>query len=212
MNVIIVYVPTHKRSKLLQVTPDQVRWKINALSKKYKHCLENAEPEKFRYFKEMDNIYARYNVDCDSYSLQNEDQLEKKKFHNRYQKAVAENVSVSVVKSGRESKCMIGFRKLRLANRIHSDRTQSKITLEKQWIEYLKRQDDQRTLRDEMHEKSLKLREEELELRKKELELKQSVELKRIELIEKEQDQLFKIEREKCDMLKCFCAKRNILL
>lgn len=38
------------------MTADQVRWKINALTKKYKRCINTGQSIKFKYFKEMDDI------------------------------------------------------------------------------------------------------------------------------------------------------------
>ncbi|KAG6459504.1 uncharacterized protein LOC115449498 [Manduca sexta] len=178
----------------IDMTPDQIRWKINALTKKYKQCIDNGQHEKFRYFKEMDDIYAQYNVDCDSYTIT--DLLHKKKDIGKIQPCNEE------LKPCAESKAMIELRKIRLANRIESDRNQGKIQLERQWLEYLKRKEEQNQWRDEMYERHLKIREEELELKKRELELKESLEYKKIELMEKEQEDLLHIEREKCELLK----------
>lgn len=180
----------------IDMTADQVRWKINALTKKYKQCIDSEcrQYEKFKYFKEMDSIYSQYNVDCDSYLIT--ELLHKNNERNN------QNVNSSLSKKPIESKAVIEMRKIRLANRIDSERNQSKIQLEKQWLVYLKTQEDQRQLRDRMFERSLKLKEEELELRKRELELIESLEGKIIDLIEKEHDQVLQLEREKCDLMK----------
>lgn len=188
------------------MSPDQVRWKINALAKKYKQCVDSGQHEKFKYFKEMDNIYAQYNVDCDSFTLQNAETLQKRKRRSQLNTSGTE----SGIKSNSESKAMIELRKLRLANRIESDRSQSKINLEKQWLDYLKRQEEQQKWRDDIFERTLKLREEELELKRKELEMKESIELRKIEVREREQEEMLQIEREKCEMLKkIFTKQRN---
>lgn len=190
------------------MSPDQVRWKINALAKKYKQCVDNGKHEKFRYFKEMDNIYAQYNVDCDSFTLQNAEVLQKRKA-TRKCKLPTTPVTELGAKRNPESKAMIELRKLRLANRIESDRSQSKINLEKQWLEYLKRQEDQQKLRDDIFERTLRLREEELELKRKELEMKELIEFKNIEAKGREQEERLQIEKEKCEMLKKIFEKQR---
>ncbi|KAF9822267.1 hypothetical protein SFRURICE_017542 [Spodoptera frugiperda] len=183
----------------IEMTPDQVRWKINALAKKYKQCVDNGQHDKFKYFKIMNDIYSQYHVDCDSYALT---ELLHKKKDNR----MSGNDQNS--KMTQESKAVIEMRKIRLANRIESDRFQGKIQLEKQWLEYLQRQEEQKQWRDEIYDRNLKLREEELELRRRELEIKETLELKKIELKEKEYRETLQIEREKCELLKEMFSKR----
>ncbi|XP_022819909.1 uncharacterized protein LOC111362988 [Spodoptera litura] len=183
----------------IEMTPDQVRWKINALTKKYKQCVDSGHHDKFKYFKIMNDIYSQYHVDCDSYALT---ELLHKKKDNRI------NGSDQNSKMNQESKAVIEMRKIRLANRIESDRFQGKIQLEKQWLEYLQRQEEQKQWRDEIYDRNLKLREEELELRRRELEIKETLELKKIELKEKEYRETLQIEREKCELLKEIFSKR----
>ncbi|CAH2086688.1 unnamed protein product [Euphydryas editha] len=186
----------------IEMTSDQVRWKINALTKKYKQCLDTGQHMKFKYFKEMDNIYAQYNVDCDTFNI-GEFMHKKKDFKQSYYKDTS-------IKTSAESKAMIELRKVRLANRIESERTQSKINLEKQWLEYLKRQEESKLMQDEIFERNLKLKEEDLELRRQEIEMKESIELRKLELIEKKHEELLMIEREKYEMLKQIFANRVI--
>ena len=183
------------------MSPDQVRWKINALTKKYKQCVDSGQHDKFKYFKIMNDIYAQYHVDCDSYTLT--ELLHKKKDVNKMSMTNEHNLKLS-----QESKSVIEMRKIRLANRIESDRTQGKIQLEKQWLEYLRRQEEQKQWRDEIYDRNLKLREEELELRRQELEIKETLELKKIQLKEKEYRDILQIEREKCELLKEIFSKR----
>ncbi|KAJ8725492.1 hypothetical protein PYW08_003675 [Mythimna loreyi] len=185
----------------IEMSPDQVRWKINALTKKYKQCVDSGQHDKFKYFKMMNDIYAQYHVDCDSYTLT--ELLHKKKdLHNM---SVTDEQNL---KLNHESKAVTEMRKIRLANRIESDRSQGKIQLEKQWLEYLRRQEEQKQWRDEIYDRNLKLREEELELRKRELEIKETLELKKIQLKEKEYRETLQIEREKCELLKEIFSKR----
>ncbi|XP_049866979.1 uncharacterized protein LOC126367488 [Pectinophora gossypiella] len=191
----------------IEVTPDQVRWKINALAKKYKQCVESGEHEKFRYYKEMDNIYLQYNVECTDYSLLNAEKTDKRQARKR-QLAETANATPST-KSATESKAMIELRKVRLANRIEADRSQSKISLEKQWLDYLKRQEEHKRWRDEIFERNLKLKEEELELRKKELAMKETLELQKLDLKERDQDEMLQIERQKCELLKRIFSHQN---
>lgn len=96
------------------------------------------------------------------------------------------------------------FRKLRAERR-------AKVELDKQWIEYIKRQEEQKQIRDERYERSLRLKEEELQLRRKELELKQSIALRKLQLRENKQEELLKIEREKCALLRKLVAEHEIL-
>ncbi|CAH0748052.1 unnamed protein product [Diatraea saccharalis] len=179
----------------IDMTPDQVRWKINALTKKYKKCIETECLNKFKYFKEMDNIYSLYNVDSDAY-------------------LISELMHDIRIKNGKtlsnnkrqfpESKHSIKIRKIRLANRIESDRCQAKINLERQWIEYLHIQECLRIQRDETIDRGLDIKEQELQLRKKELDLKQSIELRNIQLNEKYLDEYLQVQKEKCELLKQF--------
>ncbi|XP_026494930.2 uncharacterized protein LOC113399880 isoform X1 [Vanessa tameamea] len=186
----------------IEMTSDQVRWKINALTKKYKQCVDTGHHMKFKYFKEMDNIYAQYNVDCDTFTIG--DFIHKKKDGKQ------PYIKESSIKINVESKAMIELRKIRLANRIESERTQSKINLEKQWLEYLKRQEHNKLLQDALFERNLKIKEEDLQLRRQEIEMKESIEIRKLQLKEQEQDGLLLIEREKCEMLKQIFADRII--
>ncbi|XP_068629532.1 reticulocyte-binding protein homolog 2a-like [Battus philenor] len=188
----------------IEMTSDQVRWKINALTKKYKQCIDSGQHEKFKYFKEMDSIYSKFNVDNDAYTIA--ELLQKKKECEKDQTNAALNQNVGF-KSGHESKTMIELRKVRLASRIESDTSQSKIHLENQWLEYLKRQEEQKHTRDEMLDRDLELREEELELRKRAIEIKNSIDLRKMEMWERKQETLLSIEREKFEMLKKFFSK-----
>lgn len=192
---------------IFQVTPDQVRWKINALAKKYKQCLDNGQHNKFKYFSTMDNIYAQYNVDCDSYNLHNPDLTDYKKNIRKCQTDYhSDNVTYSL-KSAQESRVLTELRKRRLARRIESERSQSKMNLERQWLEYLKRQELQTKWRDDVFENHLKLKKEELELRKKELEIKEALELQKLEMQDKDQEEMLQIEKEKCKLLKMIVLK-----
>ncbi|XP_075970073.1 uncharacterized protein LOC142972669 [Anticarsia gemmatalis] len=183
----------------IDMTPDQIRWKINALTKKFKQCLNSGHHENFKYFKAMENIYSQYNIDSDSNTVT--ELLQKKKDVHRM------NMLAHDFKFRHETKAMIEMRKIRLANRIECDRSQGKIQLEKQWLEYLKKQEEQKQLRDEICERNLKLREEELELRKRELEIKETLEYKKIQLMEKEIDDMLQFEREKCRLINNILSK-----
>ncbi|XP_049866981.1 uncharacterized protein LOC126367489 [Pectinophora gossypiella] len=165
----------------IEVTPDQVRWKINALTKKYKDCVDNGQgSSSFKYYNEMHHILGRYSDDTGTYRLAS---------------GVMQNCDNRTKKSLNKTP----FRKLRAERR-------AKIELDKQWIEYLKRQDEQKQIRDERYERSLRVKEEELQLRKKELELKQTLALKKLQLKERKQEELLKIEREKCSLLRKLLA------
>lgn len=116
----------------------------------------------------------------------------------------------ALIQTNSESKAMTKMRKVRLANRIESDLTQSKLKLEKQWLEYLNRQEQNRLLQDEVFDRNLRIREEELELRRQELVIKESLELRKLQLKEREQNELLKIEQEKCDTLKFLLDNRDV--
>lgn len=174
----------YRHDKIFQVTPDQVRWKINALTKKYKDCVDNGqETIAFKYFNEMHQILGRYNEDSGTYRLAS---------------GVIQNQEIDKDNSANRKipyKNSTPFRKLRAERR-------AKVELDKQWIDYIKRQEEQKQVRDERYERSLRLREEELQLKKKELEIKQSIALRKLQLKEKRQEEILKIEREKCALLR----------
>lgn len=171
----------------MQVTTDQVRWKINALTKKYKDCRDTGQGAlAFKYYNEMHQILGRYNDTVGNYRLasgiiQDKD-LEKNK----------RNITLKSTP----------FRKLRAERK-------AKVELEKQWTDYLKRQEELRLIRDERNERSLRLKEEELQLRKKELEIRQSLALKRLQLKERKQEEMLKIEKEKCALLRKLLANHD---
>ncbi|KAG6459508.1 hypothetical protein O3G_MSEX011421 [Manduca sexta] len=176
-----------------KVTPDQVRWKINALTKKYKDCIDNGQGAmSFKYFNEMHQILGRYNDNGGNYRLasgviQNQEDLDRDKS-----------------KRNIPYKTSTPFRKLRAERR-------AKVELDKQWIDYIRRQEEQKQIRDERYERSLRLKEEELQLRKKELEIKQSLALKKLQLKEKKQEEMLKIEREKCVLLRKLIADQELI-
>lgn len=122
----------------------------------------------------MHQILGRYNDDSGTYRL-----------------ASGVQRDTEVVKS---KTLKAPFRKLRAERR-------AKVELDKQWMEYLKKQDEQKQIRDERLERSLILREEKLQLRKKELELKQNLALKKLQLKQRKHEELLRIEREKCELL-----------
>ncbi|XP_061712040.1 golgin subfamily A member 6-like protein 22 [Cydia pomonella] len=200
-----VAISDNLKSYNIEMTPDQVRWKINALTKKYKQAVDSGQ-KRFKYFKEMNNIFGQCEDEEDTINLE----------HVRHKKIFRKNhlnMSLSEpshMRGNYESKATIELRKIRLANRIEADRSQSKINLERQWLEYLNRQEEQRQWREEMFERSLKLRERELELRRKELEMKEAFELKKLQLKEREQEELLKIERDKCNILSKMVEKRRL--
>lgn len=178
------YICMCKLQLLLQVTSDQVRWKINALTKRYKDCVDNGlNSSDFKYFNEMHQILGRYSDDTGTYRLASGVQRD------------AEVVKSKTLKAP--------FRKLRAER-------QAKVELDKQWMEYLKKQDEQKQIRDERLERSLILREEKLQLQKKELELKQSLALKKLQLKQRKHEELLKIEREKCELLMKLVEKKLI--
>ncbi|XP_013182301.1 PREDICTED: uncharacterized protein LOC106128449 [Papilio xuthus] len=165
----------------IEVTPDQVRWKINALTKKYKDSIENGQGNlTFKYFNEMHQILGQYNDDNETYRLAS---------------------GVAQCDRGQSNKNTILS-----CSPYHKIRTErkAKVELDKQWLDYLKRQEEQKELRDQRYERSLRLKQEELELRKKELEIKESLALKKLQLKEKMQEEILKIEREKCALLRAF--------
>ncbi|KAG6459506.1 uncharacterized protein LOC115449499 isoform X2 [Manduca sexta] len=181
------------KSLNIEVTPDQVRWKINALTKKYKDCIDNGQGAmSFKYFNEMHQILGRYNDNGGNYRLasgviQNQEDLDRDKS-----------------KRNIPYKTSTPFRKLRAERR-------AKVELDKQWIDYIRRQEEQKQIRDERYERSLRLKEEELQLRKKELEIKQSLALKKLQLKEKKQEEMLKIEREKCVLLRKLIADQELI-
>ncbi|XP_068629533.1 reticulocyte-binding protein homolog 2a-like [Battus philenor] len=171
------------KSLNIEVTPDQVRWKINALTKKYKDCIESGQGNMaFKYFNEMHQILGRYNDDNEIYKLAS---------------GVSHDCEKVKVKKNIIFSNSTPHRKLRAERR-------AKVELDKQWLEYLKRQEDQKQIRDQRYERSLRLKEEELALRKKELEMKESFALKKLQLREKKQEEILMIEREKCALLRKF--------
>ncbi|CAD0196648.1 unnamed protein product [Chrysodeixis includens] len=183
------------KSLNVEVTPDQVRWKINALTKKYKDCIDNGQGAmSFKYFNEMHQILGRYSDNTETYRLASgvlpggSDDLDK-------DKSKRSNLSL---------KGSTPFRRLRTERR-------AKIELDKQWLEYLRKQEDQKQLRDDRYERNLRLRQEELQLRKKELEIKQSLALKKLQLKEKKQEEMLKIEREKCALLRKLLADQDLM-
>lgn len=187
------------------MTPDQVRWKMNALTKKYKQAVDSGH-KRFKYFKEMNNIFAQCEDEDDSTTSE---QLHHKKIFRKNHHNMSMSESSGNRGSTFETKATIELRKIRLASRIEADRSQSKITLEKQWLEFLRRQEEHKQWRDEMFEKSLILRQQELELRRKELEIKEVLELKRLRLKEKEHE-LLQIERDKCTLLSKIVEQKRL--
>lgn len=177
----------------IEVTPDQVRWKINALTKKYKDCLDSGQgPMVFKYYNEMHQILGRYSDSTGTYRIASgvmhgQDELDKEKN-----------------KKNLAAKSSTPFRKLRMEKR-------AKIELDNQWIQYLRRQEEQKQIRDERYERNLKLKEEELQLRKKELEIKQTLALKKLQLKEKKQEEMLKIEMEKCALLRKLLGVQDLI-
>lgn len=150
------------------------------MTKKYKDCVDGGQgPESFTYFNEMHQILGRYNDNGETYRLAS---------------GITQQDG-SMYKSKKNMPLKTPYRKLREERR-------AKIELDKKWIEYLKKQEEQNIIRDQRRERNLKLKEEELQLRKKELELKHTLTLKKLLLKERKQEELLKIEKEKCALLR----------
>lgn len=137
----------------------------------------------FKYFNEMHQILGHCNDDTETYRL-----------------ASGMQRGAEILKTKTRT-LKAPFRKLRAERR-------AKVELDNKWMEYLRKQDEQKQIRDERLERNLMLREEELQLRKKELELKQNFALKKLQLKQRKQEELLKIEREKCELLKKLLDKK----
>lgn len=146
----------------------------------------------FKFFNEMHQILGQYNDNSGTYRLASgvmhgQDELDKDKSKK--------NISL---------KTSTPFRKLRVERR-------AKVELDNQWMDYLRRQEEQKHIRDKRYERNLRLREEEIQLRKKELEIKQTIAFKKLQLKEKKQEEMLKIEKEKCVLLRKLLGIQDVM-
>ncbi|KYQ47198.1 hypothetical protein ALC60_13788 [Trachymyrmex zeteki] len=110
---------------------DQVRWKINALTKKYKECIDNNRKlgrslTTFEWFNELDEILGRAIKKCCCRTLcQNHS--------NENSEIISECTSILSITNKRK----------RPLHGSGSNLARTKVALENQWLTYLKTKDAQ---------------------------------------------------------------------
>jgi len=181
---------------------DQVRWKINALTKKYKECVDNNSKSgrnPFEWFDQMDEIFGKQTNAIATHTMSSGfPQMTSNSLTSSAQKFNFTLTSASKSSTSKSSTTTItvsndptvllencsnknvqistssktGKRKRELHGS-GSNIARAKIALENQWVEYLNMKIERDKLNDEKHAATVEQKKEALKLKKKHFALKE---------------------------------------
>lgn len=179
------------------MSTDQVRWKINALIKKYKECVDNNSKSgrsfmTFKWFDQMDEIFNQGKNAITNHTFSSKCMKTAKPSTSStteiYSKSLtstlipcnssdtlqssctenSENISTSV-----DSTLSMKNKNKHLSHGTNSNIARDKIELENQWLEYIKRKIERDKICDERHASVSEHRKELLKLKRKCLAIKE---------------------------------------
>lgn len=192
------------------MTNDQIRWKINALVKKYKEVVDNNSSSgrarmDFEWYEQMDEIFgprqraiagqtisskltSKTSNSCTSTSEEKNSSSESS--------AIA-STSVSLSKSKRQ------------CHGTGSKTAATKIELEKQWLHHLQKKEERDHIKDQRYanlnetkKEAVKLKKRQLDLKEAELEQRKDIAMKKMKEKKNRHAELMEMERIKYKLLK----------
>lgn len=197
---------------------DQVRWKFNALTKKYKECVDNNSASgrgamNFEFYDQMEEIFGRQSnaigsvVSSTLPSKNSEASTSRKQFVSQSDNQSSTSTSSSTESSA--SNLNSSRKRSRPQHGSGSDRAKTKIEFEKQWSLYLHNKENRESVRDEKHATLIETRREMVKLKKRQLTLKQKeVEYRKKIAVNKRKEktnkhaEIMEMERQKYELLK----------
>lgn len=228
------------------MSADQVRWKINALMKKYKECADNNSKSgrafmTFEFYDIIDQICHKEKSCISTYTMSSNlpvnkkncstltsstepeketiltiNQVSKRKSKQVQEKAASNTSSSSDLSFDTNISNFNSSKSSRLPRGTGSSNARKKLELEKQWLEYLKTNENRSKATDENYEKYLKIKAEEnqirkryLNLREKEMEQKYAILQKKLKWKENAHDEKMELEKLKCKYLKNFANSKK---
>ncbi|KYN10866.1 PREDICTED: uncharacterized protein LOC108771121 [Trachymyrmex cornetzi] len=211
----------------VEMSSDQVRWKINTLIKKYKECVDNnaksgRNPISFEYYDQMEEIFGK---DKEAFSINGytrSSNLPKKTTINPVLKTktieiqsevpVVAECHPSVLKARipqiNNPKASMNEKRARPLHGTGSNNAKAKLQLEKQWLEHLQSEKNRQIQRDvrltkllEKKTEAVNLKKRQLQMQEKELEVKKMIASNKLKAKYRQHDEIIAIEREKCKLL-----------
>lgn len=212
------------------MTSDQVRWKINALIKKYKECVDNNSKSgrvnvTFEFYDQLEEILGQEkrtslytvasNVLSDNTNKKVKDSkrqnvkspLNHQKRQNNYDGI--NQPSTSAVQH--ESSPVVDSKRHLPGHNTGSNLARMKIELQTQCLDYFKTVRNREEEQTKWHEKLLQSKEATISVKKRQLELKKQIAEKKLKSKECRHEEIMEIERLKVNLLKTLIKnKENI--
>ncbi|KYM94604.1 hypothetical protein ALC62_14762 [Cyphomyrmex costatus] len=207
----------------IKVSADQVRWRMNYLTKKYKECIDNNLKSgrgtmTFEFFDQMENIFGCKKSAAATYTISSnllsdtsknsnigtkiQSSKKQKIEHSNYTASISSN-SAGTKNKNKENECA----NKELFHKVKSQTGNKKRNdLEDVYLEYIQNEEKRRTEHNDnilkTKKEALKLKKHYLEVREKEFEMKQKIALNKIKSKERRHDEILEIEKLKCNLLK----------
>ncbi|XP_032688790.1 uncharacterized protein LOC116852469 [Odontomachus brunneus] len=217
----------------IQVTDQQVRWKMNALMKRYKEVIDNNSKSgrgtiEFEWFQIMDNFLGKKgSVTTAGYTISSKVCLEKmepstsqssmKKFQRNSQKVSEQSAITNMAEIEKSSSnSNIEGNKTLTTHGTGSNIAKTKIELEKQWLKHLQLKEERDITKEERNKdlieskkEALKLKKKHLVMKAKEMEQKHDIAINKMSEKKKRHADIMGIERLKYKLLKKFIEKKE---
>ncbi|KAL6254781.1 hypothetical protein P5V15_014111 [Pogonomyrmex californicus] len=134
---------------IFHMSMDQVRWKINALIKKYKECTDNNSKSgrslmTFEWFDQLERFYDNKKCCCKTYCVI---KIYTHQFHVKIYLTSKSSTSLANLSSILNTK----NNRKRSLHGSGSNLASKKVALENQWLAYLKTKDERDKINDEKH-------------------------------------------------------------
>ncbi|XP_071652890.1 uncharacterized protein [Temnothorax longispinosus] len=214
----------------IEVTDQQVRWKINALMKRYKEVVDNNMKSgrgtiEFEWFQVMDDFLGKKgNVTAAGYTVSSKVGLEKvapstsqpmtKNLESRKMSKQSAMDNLATIESSSNSH-NTEKKKTLTTHSTGSNIAKTKIELEKQWLKHLQLKEEYDKNKQEKNKDLIKSKKEALKLKRKHLALKEKKMEQRSDIAtnkmseKKRHADIIEIERLKYKLLKKFIEKKE---
>lgn len=214
------------------MSPDQVRWKMNILQKKYKECCDNNNKSgrgkmEFKWYDQLDEIFGRNKDAIAAHTVSSKIIKQASESTLSSQKNIgnctsespssAEIPATPIASTSLPINNKNAKKPFRIRRGTGSNLADKKLNIEHQWLKFLENKEVRDTERDKRIAKSEERTTESFTLKKKLIALKrQEIEQKRELLNKKLKDkenrhaEIIQIEKTKCKLLKKLLYQTNL--
>ncbi|XP_036145336.1 uncharacterized protein LOC118646467 isoform X1 [Monomorium pharaonis] len=216
----------------IEMSPDQVRWKMNILQKKYKECCDNNNKSgrgkmEFKWYDQLDEIFGRNKDAIAAHTVSSKIIKQASESTLSSQKNIgnctsespssAEIPATPIASTSLSINNKNAKKQFRIRRGTGSNLADKKLNIEHQWLKFLENKEVRDTERDKRIAKSEERTTESFTLKKKLIALKrQEIEQKRELLNKKLKDkenrhaEIIQIEKTKCKLLKKLLYQTNL--